>query len=142
MNRRLLHTLARAACVCLVLCCAAHHAQAQTEAEKLSPARSQTASPEPSARTNADETFELNIAERRITRDDYEASTSVEAGEAQARGLALRVGVMVRAGNIDVLLRGVQGSVRFRASLDAVLRRLGTRRNPVAAPAQDNSPAP
>lgn len=86
------------------------------------------------ARTSADETFELNITERRITRRDFEASTSVEAGEESARGLALKVGVAVGAGSIDVILRNVRGQVRFRATLDRVLRRINTRRAPNPSP--------
>lgn len=86
-------------------------------------------------RTQADETFELNIAERRITERDFAASTSVEAGEESARGLRLRVGVEVGASVIDVLLRNVRGSVRFRATLERVLERLNARRTQRDAPA-------
>jgi hypothetical protein len=85
-------------------------------------------------RTSADETFELNIAERRITERNFEASTSVEAGEETARGLMLRVGVAVGAEEINVLLRNVRGHVRFRASLDRVLERLNMRHTPDAVP--------
>jgi hypothetical protein len=105
-------------------------------------AAAQTSAPAPPAApaardtTTASEDFDLNIAERRITESDFEASTEVSAvGEGPGRGLALRVGVMVRAGNIDVLLRNVQGRVRFRASLEPVLRLLNLRRaEPTAAP--------
>lgn len=144
MNRRFLHVVLRAACACVVLCCAARLAAAQTAADKLPPGAPQNTPTEQAAttRTNADESFELNITERRITRDDYEASTSVEAGDGEARGLALRIGVMVRAGHIDLLLRGVQGNVRFRASLEPVLRRLGTRRSSNEPPSQTSAPAP
>lgn len=85
-------------------------------------------------RTSADETFDLNITERRITERDFAASTSVEAGEETARGLSLRVGVAVGADEINVLLRNVRGQVRFRASLERVLERLNMRRAPEAAP--------
>jgi hypothetical protein len=85
-------------------------------------------------RTSADETFELNITERRITERDFEASTSVEAGEETARGLMLRVGVAVGADEINVLLRNVHGRVRFRASLERVLERLNLRRTPETVP--------
>ena len=80
------------------------------------------------ARTSADETFELNITERRITKSDFEASTSVEAGDESARGLDLRVGVTVGADSIDVFLRNVRGQVRFRATLERVLQRLNSHR--------------
>jgi hypothetical protein len=85
-------------------------------------------------RTSANETFELNITERRITERDFEASTTVEAGEETARGLYLRVGVAVGADEINVLLRNVRGRVNFRATLERVLERLNARRAPAAAP--------
>ena len=93
----------------------------------------------------ASEDFELNIGERRITESDFEASTEVSSGgEGGGRGLDLRVGVMVRAGNIDVLLRNVHGRVRFRASLEPVLRLLNQRRAgpPSAPPAAAPNPSP
>ena len=80
------------------------------------------------AQANADENFELNIAERRITERDFFASTALEAGEESARGLYLRVGVAVGASEIDVLLRNVRGRVRFRGSLDALRRVLDAHR--------------
>lgn len=106
---------------------------------QLPPAQEQPQShpPQSSAsaeRTDADETFELNIAERRITERDFAASTSVEAGEESARGLRLRVGVEVGASEIDVLLRNVRGRVRFRATLERVLERLTARRPQERAP--------
>ncbi|MDX6270041.1 MAG: hypothetical protein QOD28_1264 [Acidobacteriota bacterium] len=88
---------------------------------------------------NVDENFELNIAERRITERDFFASTSIETGEASAHGLSLRVGVAVGASEIDVLLRNVQGRVRFRGSLDALRRVLDARR-PAAAVTQPDVP--
>ncbi len=90
---------------------------------------------EPQAnRTTADETFELNITERRIVERDFAASTTVEAGDETARGLWLRVGVSVGAEEINVLLRNVRGRVSFRATLARVLERLNARRPPAAAP--------
>jgi hypothetical protein len=86
-------------------------------------------------RTSANETFELNITERRITERDFQASTTVEAGEETARGLLLRVGVSVGADEINVLLRNVRGRVNFRATLERVLQRLNARHPaPGAAP--------
>jgi hypothetical protein len=93
-------------------------------------AAEQTAAPQTMNRTTADETFELNISERRITEHDFAASTAVEAGEETARGLRLRVGVSVGADEINVLLRNVRGRVNFRATLARVLDRLNTRRAP------------
>jgi hypothetical protein len=91
-----------------------------------------TVAPATSTQSNVDENFELNIAERRITERDFFASTSIEAGESSAHGLSLRVGVAVGASEIDVLLRNVQGRVRFRGSLEALQRILDARR-PAAA---------
>ena len=81
---------------------------------------------EPASRTTADETFDLNIDERRFTRENFEASTSVSTdGDA---GLNLRVGVALAAGRIDALLRNVHGRVRFRGTLDRLLEIIGNRR--------------
>jgi hypothetical protein len=99
-----------------------------------STAAAQTASPQTVSRTTADESFELNITERRITEHDFAASTAVEAGEETARGLRLRVGVSVGADEINVLLRNVRGRVNFRATLARVLDRLNTRRAPASTP--------
>lgn len=85
-------------------------------------------------RTSADENFELNITERRITESGFAASTSVEVGEETARGLLLRVGVSLGADEISVLLRNVQGHVRFHGTLERVLERLNTHRAPGAVP--------
>ena len=101
------------------------------ETSTVSPA---TTAAQSTNRTSADETFELNITQRRITERDFEASTSVEAGEETARGLLLKVGVAVRADEINVQLRNVRGRVRFRASLERVLERLNLRRAPEVVP--------
>jgi hypothetical protein len=87
------------------------------------------------AQSNVDENFELNIAERRITERDFFASTAIEAGESSAHGLSLRIGVGVGASEIDVLLRNVQGRLRFRGSLEALRRVLDARRPAAATPA-------
>lgn len=100
-----------------------------------------TASPAAqNAGENVDENFELNIAERRITERDFYASTAIESGADGARGLSLRVGVAVGASEIDVLLRNVQGRVRFRGSLDALRRVLDAHREPTVAPPQQSVP--
>ncbi len=103
---------------------------AKTEAP-IAPA---TTTSETQNRTSADENFELNIAERRITERGFAASTTVELGEETAHGLSLRVGVAVGADEINVLLRNVRGSVRFRATLNRVLERLNARSAPRATP--------
>ena len=84
---------------------------------------------------NVNEDFELNIAERRITERDFYASTAIETEAGDANGLSLRVGVAVGASEIDVLLRNVRGSVRFRGSLDALRRILDARRTAATTPA-------
>jgi hypothetical protein len=112
----------------------AQEEEGSAPAQTPGPSAQSSASSNSEARTDANETFELNITERRITRRDYEASTSVEAGEESARGLNLRIGVAVGADSIDVLLRNVRGQVRFRATLDRVLERLNARRPPTRSP--------
>jgi hypothetical protein len=72
---------------------------------------------------------------RRISESDFHAETAVEAGGAS--GLRLRVGVALRASDIEVLLQGVRGRVRFRGNLTPVLRLLDARR---AAPPPSQSP--
>lgn len=91
------------------------------------------------ARATADEDFDLDITERRITERDFEAATDVSLGGddgVDARGINLRVGVLARAEEMDVLLRNVRGHVRFRASLEPVLGRLrrATRATPATPP--------
>jgi len=81
---------------------------------------------EPAAGTQADEEFELNIDQRRISEKDFHAETAVEADG--AHGLQLGVGVALSASNIEVLLRNVRGHVRFRGNLAPVLRLLEARR--------------
>lgn len=102
-------------------------AQSRESAGAVAPSRTE-------ARTSADETFELNIAERHIVEQNFSASTSVETGEESARGLRLRVGVGIGAEEIDVRLRNVRGSVRFRATLEPVLRLLDARRAAAPSP--------
>lgn len=115
-------------------CCALASAQTSGAANTAGSGQAAQDAPQTGNRTNADETFELNITERRITEHDFTASTTVEAGEETAHGLMLRVGVALSAGEINVLLRNVRGHVRFRASLDRVLERLSARRTPDAVP--------
>lgn len=120
----------------LLSACASLVAAQESAASTPPPApdRQQNAATDSTGRTQADENFELNITEKRITERDYTASTSVEAGEESARGLRLRVGVELGASEIDVLLRNVRGNVRFRATLERVLDRLNARRAPSVAP--------
>jgi hypothetical protein len=75
-----------------------------------------------------DETTELSIPQRNIVQQHYRASTSVEIGPEQTRGVWLRVGVGVYASNIDVKLRAVTGRVRFRGNLEPILKRVNLRK--------------
>jgi hypothetical protein len=124
--------LLRAAAACVLIVAASALAAAQTRPGDETPAaRPSTQLPQspPSTRladTRADEDFDLNIDLRHITESDFHAETDIETGG--ARGLHLKVGVMLRASEIDVLLRNVHGHVRFRASLAPVQRLLDARR--------------
>ena len=112
-------------------------AQERNAGTRLHPA----ASPAKQAGTTADEEFDLNISERRINESSFHAATAVEIGDGSEGGLNLRVGVTVRASEIDVLLTNVRGHVRFRASLEQVQRLLDSRRGArQTAPASDASP--
>jgi hypothetical protein len=108
------------------------HADAQTRAADApaQDSRRATARTDAESPSSADEEFDLNVDQRRINESDFHAGTAVSTdGE---RGLRLDVGVALRASDIDVMLRNVRGHVRFRASLDPVLRLLDARRD--AAP--------
>ena len=108
------------ACALAVAAPLSAHAQARPDA--AAPSSTQAAS------ASADEEFELNIRQRRISEKDLHAATAVETeGE---RGLRLGVGVALWASEIEVLLQGVSGHVRFRGSLAPVLRLLEARRAP------------
>lgn len=132
--------LSQVASVCVI--CAAlfvvAHAQQARKKTALNAVPVTPPAIDATAQTNANENFELNISERRITEHDFHASTSVEAGEESAHGLNLRIGVSVGANDIDMFLRNVRGQVRFRASLDPLLRVIDARRN--LAPTTSPSP--
>lgn len=89
---------------------------------------------EPAAVT-ADEDFELNITDRRITEERFEASVAVEirTGQSEEQGLAVGVGARVGARRIDVRLRNVRGRVRFVASLEEVQEVIDSHRLEAAA---------
>lgn len=133
MKRRTL----RAATVLLLIFVAHARATAQTPAADAPAQRSTAQAAQPESST-ADEEFDLNIDLRHINESDYHAETAVTTEG--LRGLRLNVGVSLRASEIDVLLRNVRGHVRFRASLDPVLRLLDAHRN--AAPQSQSAPAP
>ena len=125
--------LRRAAAVCLLF--AASSADAPAQSPPAPPPSPETAQ---RAGAAADEDFELNIDVRRIVERDFNAETAVEAGGAS--GLRLGVGVALRAQDIEVLLQGVRGRVRFRGNLAPVLRLLDARRG--AANATQSPPSP
>ena len=114
------------ACVCA----------AQPPAAGRPPATASQPPPRAGGAGDADEDFELNIVERRITEANFFASTAVGGA---AGGLDLRVGVALGAGRIDVLLRNVRGRVRFRGSLGALGRVLDAHRAPPGAAAPPGS---
>ena len=124
--------LSRAAAVLLLFAASCAAASAQTP-----PAPTPSPAPTQSTGATAVEEFELNIDVRRISESDFHAETAVEAGG--AGGLHLRVGVTLRARDIEVLLQGVRGRVRFRGNLAPVLRLLDARRG---APHATQSPPP
>jgi hypothetical protein len=132
MRRTLLQ--AAAAALFLISACASLVAAQENAGTSPAAAEQQNTASDSNRRTQADENFELNITEKRITEHDFAASTSVEAGEESARGLRLRIGVELGASRIDVLLRNVRGNVRFRATLERVLDRINARRAPSVAP--------
>lgn len=111
--------------VSLILIASSFCALAQTPAPPVVP---QAPVSDSNRRLNADEKFELNIDERRISEENFEASTGVGTEEDSRGGLNLQVGVALAAGRIDVLLRNVRGSVRFRGTLDRVLEMMSNRR--------------
>lgn len=124
-------------CACLML--AASAAIVSAQAANGAPTPAPQDGDRTTAPTNVNEDFELNITERRITENSFEAATEIRTGD--VRGLDVRVGVLARAGEINVLLRNVRGHVRFRATLDPVLRLLrlaGTL--PPAPPPDPSSP--
>lgn len=82
----------------------------------------------PAGSTRIDEEFQLDIAERRITETDFQASLAVELNPGETQGLALQIGTAVGAGQIDLTLRGVHGQVRFFGDLEPILRRLESHR--------------
>ena len=75
--------------------------------------------------TSADENFQLNIPESRVTETNYERSTSVAlSGDSNRRGIFLRVGATATGEKIEITLLNVTGNVRFRASLDEIKKRI------------------
>lgn len=148
MNAGRARHAARALFIVCTLCLLAHESYGQERSSASEQSTVATANPPqdagaPSSQTNAtanitpgttrDETFQLDITERRITREDFHASVSVALDETE-RGVNVAVGVAADAANINVLLRNVRGQVTFRASLAQIVDLLNARRR--AAPTQ------
>ena len=74
-----------------------------------------------SSLVQADELFVLDIKERRISEKNFVAATAVAIGGDDGTGVSVRAGVSLQAGSIEVLLRNVSGTVRFRGSLQRIL---------------------
>lgn len=85
---------------------------------------------DPVQRVTAEETFDLNIVERRITEKGLFAATSVGFESREGKNVSMNVGVEVRAGKIDVLIRNVTGTVRFRGSVQKILDLINSRPAP------------
>jgi hypothetical protein len=102
----------------LSLCLGVGTAHVTYAQSPTSPAKA--ASPQQS-RAESDESFELNIPDRRITQTNYEAGTAVELSPQDRNNLRLHIGVNLHADVIDVHLRNVTGRVRFRGSLQRIL---------------------
>jgi hypothetical protein len=129
MRPRGIKYFAGLASLCLIVSASCLPASAQNPLDKSAEkSKSIAEKPDESSRqrTDANETFELNIDERRFTKTNFEASTAVDTDGGE-RGVNVRIGVSLTAGRIDVLLRNVHGNVRFRGTLDRILEVIGKR---------------
>jgi hypothetical protein len=71
-----------------------------------------------------DESFDLDIAEKRISRPDFHASTALKI-EPTDGSVRIHAGASVTARSVEIVLRNVRGSVRFHSDmgrLENVLR--------------------
>ena len=93
----------------------------------LSAAAQEQRTADKAAQPLRDETFNLNIIERRIVETDFLASTAVGFESAEVKNLEMSIGVALRATKIDVLLRNVTGTVRFRGSVQRILDLVNSR---------------
>jgi hypothetical protein len=107
--------LAKLVLVLIILSIWALHGFAQQGQQKSAPDKPDSMSPRPAA----DETFDLDIDVQQFTRENFQASTAVSVQG--KREVNVRVGVGIATGRIDLLLRNVQGHVRFRGSLARIL---------------------
>lgn len=75
---------------------------------------------------SADESFILDIDERRFVKENFAVGTAVDTGSGSSQ-VNVRVGVSLTADRIEVLLRNVRGKVRFRGGLDRISQILDRR---------------
>jgi hypothetical protein len=78
-------------------------------------------------RLSVNKDFNLNITDQRISQQNYKASTSIGGGDANDRGISLRVGAVVRASQVDMRLQNINGKVHFHASLERLRQSLRSR---------------
>ena len=81
--------------------------------------------------------YDLDIAEKRITETDFHASTALRAGTAES-GIQVRAGASATARAIDLVLRNVRGTVRFRADTSRLQRDRIPHPDPTPDPAPIN----
>ena len=74
-----------------------------------------------SSLVQAEELFVLDVKERRISEKNFAAATAVAIGQDDRTGVSVKAGVSLQAQSIEVLLRNVVGTVRFRGSLQRIL---------------------
>lgn len=77
------------------------------------------------------DTHNIDIAQKRITETNYHNSEMVELAGPQAGGWHLQAGTAIHAQRIDLSLRNVRGTIRFRADssrLDGLKNRATIRR--------------
>jgi hypothetical protein len=81
------------------------------------------------------ETFDLDIAEKRVSERDFHAALDLDARPGEG-GIHVQAGAAISARAIELVLRNVRGTVHFRADLS---RLQGTRPRPApsAAPPSD-----
>jgi hypothetical protein len=69
---------------------------------------------DPAVSSRITETYDLDISEKRIHESNFEAGSNVRLDPGDG-GIHIQVGAGVSARSIDIVLRNVHGTVRFRA---------------------------
>ena len=87
-----------------------------------------------SPRLSVNKDFNLNITDQRISQQNYKASTSIGGGDANERGISLRVGAVVSASQLDMRLQNINGQVHFHASLERLRQKIRSRNAENTAP--------